>query len=433
MAMSNSPAAATRPARSGGFTSRKLAPYLFLAPFVLLFIAFIVAPLVYAFYMSLFRDTLVGGRQFAGAASYIKVAGDAKFWGGVWNLVLFGIVQVPIMLGLALLFAIVLDRGQVYAKGVFRLGFFLPYAVPSVIATIIWGYLYGPTFGPFTQMAKAFNLPPPDFLSPGAMIFSLANIVTWEYVGYNMVIYYAALKAIPSDLAEASRIDGASPWQFARLIQLPLLWPAILLTIIFSINGTLQLFNEPYLDARARQKHHQFELHAEPLCLFAGDSEPAVWLCGRRLVRAWHRDRRCLLHLHPDHQPPSAGAMMTATTDIATFEAARRRPGERRRSRIILTLLLSLFLVYSFVPLVYLVLSATKTNGDLFTTFGFGFGTEFNLWQNLSDLFSRDNGIFLRWMFNSVLYATVVGRRCRAALRPRQATRSPSSSSAGEI
>ena len=100
---------------------------------------------------------------------------------------------------------------------------------------------------------------------------------------------------------------------------------------------------------------------------------------------------------------------MTATTDIAAFEAARRRPGERRRSRIILTLLLSLFLVYSFAPLVYLVLSATKTNGDLFSTFGFGLGTEFNLWQNLSDLFSRDNGIFWRWMLNSVLYATISG------------------------
>jgi len=100
---------------------------------------------------------------------------------------------------------------------------------------------------------------------------------------------------------------------------------------------------------------------------------------------------------------------MTATTDVATFDAARRRPGERRRSRIILTLLLSLFLVYSFVPLVYLVLSATKTNGDLFATFGFGFGTKFNLWQNLSDLFSRDHGIFSRWMLNSVLYATAAG------------------------
>jgi multiple sugar transport system permease protein len=100
---------------------------------------------------------------------------------------------------------------------------------------------------------------------------------------------------------------------------------------------------------------------------------------------------------------------MTATTDIATFETAKRRPGERRRSRVMLTLLLSLFLAYSLAPLLYLVLSSTKTNGDLFTTFGFGFGTEFNLWQNLSDLFSRDNGIFLRWMINSLLYATVSG------------------------
>jgi len=100
---------------------------------------------------------------------------------------------------------------------------------------------------------------------------------------------------------------------------------------------------------------------------------------------------------------------MTATTDIATFEAARRLPGERQRSRIMLTLLLSLFLVYSLAPLLYLVLSATKTNGDLFATFGFGFGTEFNLWQNLIDLFSRDNGMFLRWMVNSVLYSTISG------------------------
>ena len=100
---------------------------------------------------------------------------------------------------------------------------------------------------------------------------------------------------------------------------------------------------------------------------------------------------------------------MTANPETATFKAAKRRPGERRRTRIMLTLLLSLFLVYSFVPLVYLVLSATKTNGDLFTTFGFGLGTEFHLWQNLSDLISRDNGIFLRWMINSVVYATVSG------------------------
>ena len=100
---------------------------------------------------------------------------------------------------------------------------------------------------------------------------------------------------------------------------------------------------------------------------------------------------------------------MTETTDTFPSETAQRPPGQLRRSRIMLTLLLSLFLVYSFTPLLYLVLSSTKTNGDLFSTFGFGFGTEFNLWQNLSDLFSRDNGIFLRWMINSVVYATLSG------------------------
>ena len=228
-------------------TAKAIAPYLFLAPFFALFIAFIVAPLVYALYMSIFRDTLVGGRQFAGVANYLKVMGDQKFWDGVGNLAIFGIVQVPIMLGLALLFALVLDRGHLYAKGLFRLGFFLPYAVPSVIAALIWGYLYGPVFGPLTQLANMLNLTPPNFLAKDAMLFSIATIVTWEFVGYNMVIFYAALKAIPSELSEAALIDGATPWQFARTIQLPLLWPAILLAIIFSINGTLQLFNEPYL------------------------------------------------------------------------------------------------------------------------------------------------------------------------------------------
>jgi multiple sugar transport system permease protein len=238
-------ASAVRGARRAGETA--IVPYLFLAPFLLLFVAFVFAPLVYALYMSVFRDTLVGGRQFSGLANYIRAFADAKFWDGIVNLLLFGIMQVPVMLGLALLFALVLDRGLVYGRSVFRLGLFIPYAVPSVIAALIWGYLYGPAFGPFSQIARAIGLPPPDFLSDRWMLVSLANIVSWEFIGYNMVIYYAALKAIPSDLHEAAVIDGASAWQYAWRVQLPLLWPAILLTIIFSINGTLQLFNEPFL------------------------------------------------------------------------------------------------------------------------------------------------------------------------------------------
>lgn len=222
-------------------------PYLFLAPFMSLFAVFVVTPLAYSLYLSLFRDMLVGGRRFIGAANYLAALSDPRLWEGVVNLGLFALVQIPVMLGLALTFAIVLDRGRVPRAGLFRLSFFLPYAVPSVIAAIIWGYLYGPVFGPFAQAAETFGLPKPDFLAPGSIMFSLANIVTWEFVGYNMVIYYAALKAISGDLGEAARIDGATSWQFARTVQIPLLWPTFLVTVLFSINGTLQLFNEPYL------------------------------------------------------------------------------------------------------------------------------------------------------------------------------------------
>ncbi len=228
-------------------TGKALVPYLLLAPFGCLFAVFIVAPLVYAFYISLFRDTLVGGRQFAGAANYLRVMSDDKFWAGLGNLFLFGIVQVPVMLGLATLLALVLDRGQLYGEALFRLGLFLPYAVPGVIAALIWGYVYGPVFGPFAQLAEAIDVPAPELLSREAMLFSIANIVTWEFLGYYMIIFYAALKAIPPHLLEAALLDGASRWQFVRYIQLPLLRPMILLAIVFSINGTLQLFNEPYL------------------------------------------------------------------------------------------------------------------------------------------------------------------------------------------
>ncbi|HEX3348374.1 MAG TPA: sugar ABC transporter permease [Acetobacteraceae bacterium] len=224
-----------------------LAAYLFLAPFLVLFVMFLVGPLFYALNLSVWRETLVGGRSFAGLANYADVFADESFWRGIRNMLLFGVFQVPIMLGLALIFALVLDAGTTYAKSLFRIGFFLPYAVPSVIAALIWGYLYGPSFGPFTQAANALGWAPPMFLSRTLMLPSLANIVTWEFTGYNMIILYSALQAVPKDVIEAAAIDGARPIRVARSIRVPLIAPTIVLTAIFSVIGTLQLFNEPQL------------------------------------------------------------------------------------------------------------------------------------------------------------------------------------------
>jgi multiple sugar transport system permease protein len=204
-----------------------------------------VYPLIYSFDLSLYRKQLIGGITFIGLANYVKVFQDAFFWEGIRNVLVFGAMQIPVMLGFALIFALLLDSGIVRRRTIFRLGYFLPFAVPSVVAALMWGYFYGQSFGPIAQIATALKLQPPVFLTATGIIPSMANISTWQYTGYNMLIIYAALKAIPPELYEVARVDGANEWQIAWNIRIPLVWPAIVLTIIFSVIGTLQLFNEP--------------------------------------------------------------------------------------------------------------------------------------------------------------------------------------------
>jgi multiple sugar transport system permease protein len=224
---------------------RNLAPYVFLAPFMLLFGAVLVLPLLFALDLSLFRDTLARGTIFVGLANYADILGDPGLWAGLGNVLLFGVVQIPVMLGLALLLALILDSGVLWGRNLFRIVFFLPYAVPSVIGALIWAYIYGPSFGLFTRIGHALGVAMPNFLGPHLMLASLGNVATWEYTGYNMIVLYAALQAVPRDVVEAAWLCGATPWQTALRIRVPLIGQALLLTFVFSIIGTLQLFNEP--------------------------------------------------------------------------------------------------------------------------------------------------------------------------------------------
>ncbi|MBT2538992.1 carbohydrate ABC transporter permease [Arthrobacter sp. ISL-69] len=209
--------------------------------------AMLIVPLGYAGYLSLFKSQLIGGLSFAGLANYAEALSDPDFLGGVGRMSLFLLVQVPIMLGVALFLALALDSGRVRGGKALRLLYFMPYAVPGVVATLMWGYLYGRDFGPFAQIFQALGMAAPDFLSPQSVLGSMMNIVTWEFVGYNMIIMYAALRGIPGELYEAAEIDGASQFRIAWNIKIPAIRPAIILTVIFSIIGTFQLFNEPSL------------------------------------------------------------------------------------------------------------------------------------------------------------------------------------------
>ena len=220
---------------------------LFVAPFLILFLILFLAPLGYAAYLSLFEHKLIGGTTFVGLDNYVTAVQDPILRSGVLRVAAFFVIQVPLMLLLALVFALALDSGLLRLARVVRLGIFVPYAVPSVVASLMWGYLYGPDYGPFAQLARNLDLPVPHLLSEGWMLGSLANIVTWEFTGYNMIILYAALRTIPPDLYEAAAMDGAGAWRIAWSIKLPALRPALMLTLVFSVIGSFQLFNEPNL------------------------------------------------------------------------------------------------------------------------------------------------------------------------------------------
>lgn len=224
---------------------RKSTPYLFLAPFFVGFAVVMAFPLIYVLNLSLYRTKIIGGQSFVGLDNYLKSFQDPSFWEGIRNVLTFGLIQIPIMLGIALIAALLLDSAVIRGKTIFRLGFFLPFAVPTVVAALLWGYLYGQAFGPIAQIARSLGLTPPEFLTAKTIIPAIANISTWQFAGYNMLILFAALKAIPTELYEAARVDGATGIQIALRIRIPMIFPAIVLTAIFSIIGTLQLFNEP--------------------------------------------------------------------------------------------------------------------------------------------------------------------------------------------
>ena len=121
---------------------------------------------------------------------------------------------------------------------------FLPYAVPAVVATLMWGFIYGTQFGLVGDLNEFLGTAFAP-LSNTWVLASVGNIVTWEFVGYNMLLFYAALRVIPVDLYEAAELDGAGTFRIIRSIKLPALRPAIVIGTIFSIIGSFQLFNEP--------------------------------------------------------------------------------------------------------------------------------------------------------------------------------------------
>ena len=229
---------------------KNLAPYLFLLPALALFAIFKAYPVIASFWISL--TTGAGAlRHFIGLANYQRLLGDPLFWTSLQNTGVILIIQVPIMLGLAIVLALGINSIHVRLRAIWRLGVFMPSVTGLVATGIIFSFLLNKDQGALNWLLSLVGLPAVDWLGdPSWARVAIVIVLTWHYTGYYAVIFLAGLQGVPKELYEAAMVDGAGSIRRFISVTIPHLRPILLFTLVLSTIGTLQLFDEPFVLTR---------------------------------------------------------------------------------------------------------------------------------------------------------------------------------------
>jgi len=221
----------------------------FLAPFVALYVLFIIGPAIYGLVMSFFDTSLVkpGLSSFAGLENYAEALQSTDFWSSLWHTIWFTILTTPPLIVLGFVLALLADRvGR--GRWFFRLAFFAPFILPSAVIALIWIWIYTPGLGLLETAMKSIGLGAPDWLGDASWAMpSLAISTVWWTLGFNFILYLAGLQDIPSELYEAAAIDGAGPWQQIRSITIPLLARTTTLVAVLQVIASLKVFDQMYI------------------------------------------------------------------------------------------------------------------------------------------------------------------------------------------
>ncbi|WP_030681491.1 carbohydrate ABC transporter permease [Streptomyces sp. NRRL B-1347] len=237
---------------------RRTAAGVLMAPFFLLLTVVFLVPVGTAVWLSLFSDDQPGlgfGPErtvFVGVRSYAAVLTDPTFLSGLGTVALYCLLYIPLMVLGSLALALLLDSGVVRLRAWAQLGLFLPHAVPGIIAALIWLYLYTPGISPVIDALNKADVTV-DFLGLHTTLPSIVNIALWSNLGYNMVVFYAALQAVPREVVEAAVVDGAGPVRTALQVKTPLVRSSIVVVAMFTLIWALQLFTEPMLLSQSSQ------------------------------------------------------------------------------------------------------------------------------------------------------------------------------------
>jgi multiple sugar transport system permease protein len=220
-----------------------------MAPFLVLYLLFVIGPTIYAFLLSLFNGSLVrsGLGSFAGFGNYAEALSSPDFWSSLWHTIYFTILTTPPLVILAFVFALLADRA-VRGRAFFRFAFFVPYVLPSAVMSLIWVWIYTPAIGLAEGWLGAIGITAPNWLGdPAWAMPSIAISTVWWTLGFNFVLYLAGLQDIPRELYEAAALDGAGPWQQIRLITIPLLARTTTLVAVLQVIASLKIFDQIYI------------------------------------------------------------------------------------------------------------------------------------------------------------------------------------------
>ncbi len=218
---------------------------LFIAPFLITFLVFLVWPVLYGFYQSLTGQSLTGANsELIGFANYFEAFGDSQMWRSLGNTVVFTIASTIPLLVVGLVLALLVNLG-LPGQWLWRLAFFLPFLLASTVVSLFWLWMYNPQLGVVNAIAGAFGLPQPAWLQDSNLAMTSVVVTTvWWTVGFNFLIYLAALQNIPDQQYEAAALDGAGKWRQLFSITIPQLAPTTALLAILQVLASLKVFDQ---------------------------------------------------------------------------------------------------------------------------------------------------------------------------------------------
>ena len=219
--------------------------YLFLAPFLIVFIGMVIYPIGLGFKLSLYGQR--GARMwYVGFDNYLRIFKDPKFWEAFRVPLYLLTVQVTIMLFLATVIALLYETRK-RSGAVYRFIYYLPYTIPGIVAGIVWSYIFSDSMSPFRPLLDLLGYADTKILTRPNVPLILLVIILWEFTGYTAFVVYSSLISIPKEFSEAAQLDGASFWQIAFKIKMPLLKDVLITLFIFNAIGAMQVFNEPWM------------------------------------------------------------------------------------------------------------------------------------------------------------------------------------------